>query len=43
MSKNKLLEKQTDRNIHFKDLVITYVELEKRLKALGKDADNRSS
>ena len=36
MKKNtdKLLQKQTDRYIHFKELLRNYVDLENRLKAL---------
>ena len=32
--RKKLLQKQNNRSIQFKDLVIPYVELENRLKAL---------
>ena len=37
MKKNRekiLLQKQNNRSMHFRDLVVSYVELENRLKAL---------
>ena len=42
-SKVRLLQKQNDRQIHFKQGVITYVGLEYRLKALEEKANNKSS
>ena len=35
-NKEKLLEKQNDRYINFKELVRTYVELENRFKSIGR-------
>ena len=34
LHKDRLLRKQNDRYIHFKELVTSYVELENRLKSL---------
>ena len=33
-NKNKLIQKQNARDIHFKVLLISYVELENRLRAM---------
>ena len=40
--KDKLLEKQTGRYIHLKQLVRTYIEMEKKLKAVEKNIKNIS-
>ena len=39
-NKDKLLQKQTDRFIHFKELARTYVELGNRVKALEEKTKN---
>ena len=35
-TKDKILQQQNDRYIHFKDLVRSYIELDSRLKAMEK-------
>ena len=40
-NKEKLLQKQNERYIHFKELVRSYVKLENRLKALEEKTDNK--
>ena len=42
LKKDKLLRKHIDRNISFREIFRTYVELENRLKALEEVADNKS-
>ena len=35
-NKDQILQKQNDRYIHFKELIRTYVELENRIKSIGR-------
>ena len=42
-NKYKLLKKQNDRHVHFKEIVLSYKELEKRLKAFEERADIKSA
>ena len=38
---DKILEQQNDRNLHFKDLLRSYINLEKRLKTLEEKTDKK--
>ena len=42
-NKEKLLQKQNDRYIHFKEIVRTYVQLQNRMKALDEKISKNDS